>query len=189
MDVIVRDLLIKVHDFVPIKEIKESEEVSFYVTDSEVSEDKFEEFFKIYKEYSKEGKYFTTIFDSRSFHGRFGQLNYSKHDGFYKLRLAFVRVQADGLNISRSPNVTYNAGYMNLRKKLVRQEIILENLLSTLEARGVLESHELEKITFVNDDDVKDRVIEMNCKVDDLREYLKSEKATLHDLRERYEVK
>ncbi|MEK5115295.1 hypothetical protein [Bacillus sp. FSL R5-0677] len=180
MEVKLGNITIEVKDFV---EGKEDGEVYLYITDSEVKEADFEEFFSFFKQYSEKDQYFTTIFDGHSFFGRFGQLYYSKSDGVYKMRLVFVKSQSDIREQHGSGFVMNNASYRNTKKTIVKNDLILSNLLSVLEEKGILSATDLKGITTVDEVSFNDRLLRMNAEIDDLHKYLKEEYNTLDDIR------
>lgn len=182
MDVKINDFTIEVKDFVVTIE---SEKEVLYITDSEIKEADFQKFFEFYRKHAAPGEYFNTIFNGHSFFGRLGQFIYSKHDDVYKMRLAFVRSIMDETEGNPVTFVTHGAGYTNLRKKAAKQEIILNNLLTVLQDKGILNIEEVQSITSVEESDMWKKVIEINGEVNDLNEYLKEYKETLSDFRSR----
>lgn len=182
MEVKINDFTIEVKDFVVNKE---DEKEVLYITDSEINETDFQEFFEFYRQHSAPGEYFTTVFNGHSFFGRFGQFIYAKHDDVYKMRLAFVRSAMDETDDNPVTFVMHGAGYTNLRKKAAKQGIILNNLLTVLQDKGILNAEEVQSIVTVEESDMWSKVIEINGEVNDLDEYLKEYKDTLSDFRTR----
>ncbi|MED3038589.1 hypothetical protein CBR56_28965 [Bacillus thuringiensis] len=182
MEVKLGNITIEVKDFV---EGEDDGEVYLYITDSEVKEADFEDFLSFFKQYSEKDQYFTTIFDGHSFFGRFGRLYYSKSDSVVKMRLVFVKSHADTRELPGSNFVVNDASYRNTKKALVKSDLILSNLLSVLEEKGILSATDLKEITTVDEASFDDRFIRMNAEIDDLHKYLKEEYNTLDDIRKK----
>lgn len=182
MEVKLGNVTIEVRDF--IEEKSEDGKVWLYVTDSEVKEADFDEFLSFFNQYVEKGNYFTTVFNGCSFHGRFGQIYYSKNNGICNMRLVFVTSQDDIREIP-SGVVMNNGSYRNTRKTVAKNDLILSNLLSVLEEKGLLNSDELHQITTVDEKSLNDKTIRMSAELDDLHKYLKAEYETLNDIRKK----
>ncbi|HDX9614583.1 TPA: hypothetical protein ROY01_005783 [Bacillus toyonensis] len=182
MEVKLGNVTIEVRDF--IEEKADDGKVWLYITDSEVKEADFDEFLSFFNQYVEKGNYFTTVFNGRSFHGRFGQIYYSKNNGICNMRLVFVTSQDDIREIP-SGVVMNNGSYRNTRKTVAKNDLILSNLLSVLEEKGLLNSDELHRITTVDETSLNDKTIRMSAELDDLHKYLKAEYETLNDIRKK----
>lgn len=183
MEVKISDFSIEVKDLLPYEE---DGKIVQYITDSEIKEEDFQGFLQFYKQYKKKDKYFSTTLNARGFYGRFGQLIYSKGNGIYQMRLTFVPSH-DDVTPSVPGLVSLDHSYKNLRNKVVKQEIILNNLLGLLEEKGIFNSDDLQNVILVDEDIFAEKIIQMHSEVDDLHKYLRESQDTMADIRKTLE--
>jgi hypothetical protein len=174
---------IKLTDFIE----ERTDEGTMYTTDASISSEEFNSFIKFYRKHQEPGKYFNTILDSRGFYGRFGQLLYSKEETQYLIRLVFVESKID-INMDKQKSlvdvmVTKDARYLNLVNVVSEQKVIINQLKSLLESKGLLTAEEIDEVFNISEDKIKDVKFEMATKVKDLNKYLKEQKDTLSDIR------
>lgn len=171
---------LKVKDFV----IQEEEgKVFFYITDCEIDGNEFEDFQRFLWNHSGKGEYFTTTFNNEPFHGRFGQLIYSKQGPVYNLRLVFVNSSVDAEEDGNFSFVTRDHEYSNIFRKVVEQEIMLERLINTLKEKDILSEREITDIVAVTQADRYKHSINLRSEIEDLEEYLKKTKDTIADIK------
>lgn len=172
---------LKVKDFVT-KEDKG--EMLYYITDCEIDGNEFEDFQRFLWDHTRQGEYFTTTFNNEPFHGRFGQLIYSKQGPIYNLRLVFVNSSTDTKEESSTISfVRHDHEYYNIFKKVAEQEIMLERLINTLKEKDILSEREITDIVAVTEADRYKHSIDLRSEVTNLEEYLKENKDTLADIK------
>ena len=172
---------LKMKDFITEEE---EGEIVYYITDCEIDGNEFEDFQRFLWDHSQQDEYFTTTFNNEPFHGRFGQLIYSKQGPVYNLRLVFVNSSAD--TEEANSNVSFvlrNHEYSNVLKKIVEQEIMLERLINTLKEKDILSESEITDIVAVTEADRYKHSIDLRSEVEDLEKYLKKNKDTLADIK------
>lgn len=158
---------------------------SMYITDAEVSLEQFNDFVSLYKRYNSKGKYFNSIIDKKGFYGRFGQIVYSEGEPNYKLRLVFVESKLDIEDNLSTPSYVFDrAEYQNMIDKIVRQDLIIEKLVSILVEKEIIHESEANILKNLPDEDVKGIKFKMATQVSDLDEYLNSINDRLVDIRE-----
>lgn len=173
---------LKVKDFATYEK---KGEIIYYITDCEIDGNEFENFQRFLWEHSEQGKYFTTTFNDEPFHGRFGQLIYSKQGPIYSLRLVFVNSSADTNEANNTVAYVFrDHEYSNIFKKVAEQEIILERLINTLKEKDILSESEITDIVSVTEAGRYKHSIDLRSEVEDLERYLKKKKDTLADIRE-----
>jgi hypothetical protein len=174
---------IKLNDFI----VEETEEGTMYTADAFISLEEFGSFIVFYRHHKKPGEYFNTILDKRGFYGRFGQLVYSKDETHYSIRLVFVESKMDITKDKQKSlvdiMVTNDVNYLNLVNVVSEQKVIINQLKSLLESKGLLTAEEIDDVFNVSEDKIKDVKFEMATKVKDLNQYLKEQKDTLSDIR------
>lgn len=175
------DFTIRVKDFTTL-EIDEEE--VFFITDSEIDADEFDAFAKYRWNHSKTNEYFEVVFNDQPFHGRFGQLIFSKNDLTYKLRLTFVKSIADKMELPKGLNfVTDDHEYSNLYRKVIEQEVVIERLLDILKDKEVLSDEQVNSIVKITSHDTWKNQVALSSEVENLEEYLAKTEDTLSEMK------
>ncbi len=178
-NIIIDGVVIKINGFVK----QQSNKGIMYITDSEVADEQFKDFLRIYDMYSFSGEYFNSMIEDINFHGRFGQLIYSKSEFCYKLRLVFVDSKYDSEdNFFPSFDFQNSVSFINMTKRISEQELIINNLINILNKNNLINDDDVRQLKKFNQEDIKEIRFRMSREVDDLDKYLTSIHDNLTDI-------
>lgn len=154
-----------------------------YAVDAEVNHEDFDAFLELHKKYNSYGNYFNAIIiEGQNFHGRFGQLIYSKSESCYKIRVYFVESEGDEDKYFAGWVSYDDVLYNNMSKMLAKQELTINRLIHALVENKLLNEIDSKKLISHRDEDIDALRIKMSRQVDDLDRYLSDTHNTLSDI-------
>lgn len=150
-------------------------------TDAEVDSDQFVDFLRLHDKYNSYGNYFSTVIKGENFHGRFGQLIYSKCELNYKLRLYFVGSEGDSDEYYSGFVSRDDVLYSNMSKMIAKQELTISNLINVLYENKLLNEINAKNLISHSKEDIDVLRVKMSRQLDDLEKYLSSTHQNLAD--------